>query len=175
MKKSFSIRDMIYISLMAVVIALCSWLSVPSAVPFTMQTFAVFCALLLLGGRRGFLAVGLYILLGAFSLPVFSGFRGGIGVLLGPTGGYILGFLLAALLYWLLEGKLGSLLLLILGLLLCYLFGTLWFVYVYTSGGREIGFGAALMLCVVPYLIPDGIKLLLAFVLTRRVKKAISL
>ena len=166
---------MIYVSLMAVVIALCSWLSVPSAVPFTMQTFAVFCALLLLGGRRGFLAVGLYILLGAFGLPVFSGFRGGIGVLLGPTGGYILGFLLSALLFWLLEGKLGELVLLIGGLGLCYLFGTLWFVHIYSSSGKEIGFGAALMLCVVPYLLPDAIKLLLAFVLARRVKKAVKL
>ena len=175
MKKSFSIRDMVYVSLMAVVITLCSWLSVPSAVPFTMQTFAVFCALLLLGGRRGFLAVGLYILLGAFGLPVFSGFRGGLGALLGPTGGYILGFLLAALLFWLFEGKLSELILLIGGLLLCYLFGTLWFVYIYSSGGKEIGFGAALGLCVLPYLIPDAIKLLLAFVLTRRVKKAVRL
>ena len=175
MKDSFSIRDMIYVSLMAVVIALCSWLSVPSVVPFTMQTFAVFCALLLLGGKRGFFAVGLYILLGAFGLPVFSGFRGGLGVLLGPTGGYILGFLLTALLYWTLEGKLHSLVPLILGLLLCYLFGTLWFVFVYSAEGKELGFGAALGICVAPYLIPDAIKLLLAFVLARRVKRAVKL
>ena len=175
MRQKLSVRDMIYVALMAVVIALCSWISVPSAVPFTMQTFAVFCALLLLGGRRGLMAVALYILLGAFGLPVFSGFRGGIGVLLGPTGGYILGFLLSAALYWLLERKVRSLILLILGLLVCYLFGTLWFVYVYSSGGKEIGFGAAMALCVLPYLIPDAIKLLLAFVLTRRVKKAVKL
>jgi biotin transport system substrate-specific component len=175
MKKSISIRDMIYIALMAVVIALCSWLSVPAAIPFTMQTFAVFCALLLLGGKRGFFAVCLYILLGAVGLPVFSGFRGGIGVLLGPTGGYILGFLLTAVLYWLLEKKVRPLVPLIAGLLLCYLFGTLWFVYVYSSGGKEIGFGAALGLCVVPYLIPDAIKLLLAFVVARRVNKAVKL
>ncbi len=175
MKEKTTVQDMIYIALMAVVIALCSWISVPSAVPFTMQTFAVYCALLLLGGRRGLLAVLLYILLGAFGLPVFSGFRGGIGALLGPTGGYILGFLLCALLFRLLEGKIRSLILLIAGTLLCYLFGTLWFVYVYSSGGKEIGFGAALMLCVVPYLLPDAIKMLLAFVLTRRVKKAVKL
>ena len=96
MKQNITVRDMAYIALMAVVIALCSWISVPAAVPFTMQTFAVFCALLLLGGRRGTFAVALYILLGAFGLPVFSGFRGGIGALLGPTGGYIVGFLLCA-------------------------------------------------------------------------------
>ena len=175
MREKLGIRDMIHIALMAVVIALCSWISVPSAVPFTMQTFAVFCALLLLGGRRGLMAVALYILLGAFGLPVFSGFRGGIGVLLGPTGGYIVGFLLAALLYLMLEKSFSSLPLLIAGLLLCYLFGTLWFVYVYSSGGKEIGFGAALGLCVAPYLLPDAIKLLLAFVLAGRVKKAVKL
>ena len=175
MKASNKIRDMIYIALMAVVITLCSWLSVPAAVPFTMQTFAVFCALLLLGGRRGSLAVGLYLLLGAVGLPVFSGFKAGLGALLGPTGGYLLGFLLGALLYWLGEGKLHDLPLLIGCNLLCYLFGTLWFVLLYASEEKPIGFGTALMLCVVPYLLPDAIKLLLAFVLARRVKKAVRL
>ena len=175
MKETLLLRDMIYVSLMSVVIALCSWISVPSAIPFTMQTFALFCALLLLGGKRGFFSVALYILLGAFGLPVFSGFQGGIGVLLGPTGGYIIGFLLSALLYLLLEKRMSDLVLLILGLLVCYLFGTLWFVYVYSAGEKEIGFGAALMICVVPYLLPDAIKMLLAFVLTRRVKKAVRL
>ncbi len=175
MNANSKIRDMIYIALMAVIIALCSFLSVPAAVPFTMQTFAVFCALLLLGGKRGTLAVGLYLLLGAAGLPVFSGFKSGLGALLGPTGGYLLGFLLTALLYWLGEGKVKPIVLLIAGNLLCYLFGTLWFVLVYSSGERSIGFGAALGLCVVPYLIPDALKLLLAFVLARRVKKAVKL
>ncbi len=169
------IRDLIFVALMAVLIALCSWLSVPAAVPFTMQTFAVFCALLLLGGKRGTLAVLLYLLLGAAGLPVFSGFGAGLGVLFGPTGGYLLGFLLCALLYWLGEGKIRDVVLLIAGNLFCYLFGTLWFVSVYSSGEKAIGFGAALMLCVVPYLVPDAIKLLLAFILTRRVKKAMTL
>ena len=175
MKTNSKIRDMIYIALMAVVIALCSFLCVPAAVPFTMQTFAVFCALLLLGGKRGTLAVALYLLLGIVGLPAFSGFKAGLGALLGPTGGYLLGFLLTALLYWLGEGKVKDLLLLAAGNLLCYLFGTLWFVLVYANGERSIGFGAALMLCVVPYLVPDAIKLLLAFVLARRVKKAVRL
>lgn len=173
MKSRLTIKDMTYIALMTVVITLCSWISVPSPVPFTMQTFAVFCALLLLGGKRGTLSVALYILLGAFGLPVFSGFKGGIGALLGPTGGYILGFLICALLYLLLEGKIKDIVLLIIGNLLCYLFGTVWFVYVYSSGGKPITFGAALMLCVVPYLIPDAIKMLLAFVVSKRVNKLI--
>lgn len=86
-------RDMAYISISAALIALCAWLSVPAAIPFTMQTFAVFAAAGTLGARRGAAALGLYILLGALGLPVFSGFQGGVGALLGATGGYIVGFL----------------------------------------------------------------------------------
>ena len=77
-------------------------------VPFTMQTFAVFLALGLLGGRRGTYAVLVYLLLGMIGIPVFSGFRGGPGVLLGTTGGYILGFLGSALVYWLMTARLGT-------------------------------------------------------------------
>lgn len=101
-------KDMAYIALMAVLISVCSWLSVPAAIPFTMQTYAVFTALLLLGGRRGSIAVAVYIALGAVGLPVFSGFAGGIGKLMGPSGGYIFGFMLTALCYWLFEKLLGK-------------------------------------------------------------------
>lgn len=101
-------RDMAYIALMAVLISVCSWLSVPSVIPFTMQTFGVFCALLLLGGRRGSIAVLLYIVMGAVGLPVFSNFAGGVGKLMGPSGGYIFGFLLTALCYWAMTALLGE-------------------------------------------------------------------
>ena len=91
--------DLVYTALCAALIAVCSWISVPAAVPFTLQTFAVFAALNLLGGKRGTTAVLVYILLGAVGLPVFSGFKGGPGVLLGTTGGYIIGFLFTGLLF----------------------------------------------------------------------------
>ena len=76
-------------------------------VPFTLQTFAVFLAVGVLGGKRGSLAVLIYILLGAVGIPVFAGFSGGIGQLLGNTGGYIIGFLFSALLMWLIEKLFG--------------------------------------------------------------------
>ncbi|MBR1455837.1 MAG: biotin transporter BioY [Oscillospiraceae bacterium] len=175
-KKPLTTRDMSRIALMAVVLSVCSWISVPAPVPFTMQTFAVFCALGLLGGRRGSLAVLLYILLGAVGLPVFSGFQGGVGKLLGPTGGYILGFLLAALLYRLLErwaerSLARTACTLLLGLAVCYAFGTVWFVTVYARGGSPIGYLAALGLCVYPFILPDLIKLALALLLIRSLKK----
>ena len=94
--------DMVYISIFTVIIAVCSWISVPMTVPVTLQTFGV------LGGRRGTMSVLLYILLGAVGLPVFSGFSGGIGRLTGNTGGYIVGFLFSALLMWGMEKLFGK-------------------------------------------------------------------
>ena len=68
----------------------------PAPVPFTLQTFAIFLCSAVLGARRGLIAVLLYVLLGALGLPVFAGMQGGFGVLVGATGGYITGFLPAA-------------------------------------------------------------------------------
>ena len=95
--------DLVYIAVFAVLMAVCSWISVPTAVPFTLQTFAVFMAVVVLGGRRGTMAVALYIILGAVGVPVFAGMTGGIGILTGTTGGYIVGFLFSALVMWAME------------------------------------------------------------------------
>lgn len=165
--------DMAYIALFAVGMAVCAWVSVPMAVPFTLQTFGVFLALGALGGRRGTWAVAVYLLLGAVGLPVFSGFQGGLGALLGATGGYLLGFLAAALVYWLVTAKLGTsrpaeALAMALGLAVCYAFGTAWFLAVYARTTGPIGLAAALSWCVVPFLLPDLIKLALAAALSRR-------
>lgn len=178
-KQTLTTADMSYIAMMTVVIAVCSWIYVPSAVPFTMQTFGVFCALGLLGGRRGFLAVLLYVLMGAAGLPVFSGFTGGLGQLLGPTGGYILGFLLMALAYRLTdrrpERSLKSMAAaMLLGLALCYAFGTAWFTFVYSRASGPIGPLTALAWCVFPFLLPDAIKLSLALLLIKTLGKYIK-
>ena len=92
--------DMVYIAIFAVIMAICSWISIPMEVPFTLQTFGVFIAVGILGGKRGTLAVLVYILLGAVGVPVFAGFTGGIGVLFNTTCGYIVGFLFSALVMW---------------------------------------------------------------------------
>ena len=173
--------DMVYIALMAVLIAVCAWISVPvSEVPFTMQTFGVFCALGLLGGRRGTTAVLVYLLMGAAGLPVFSGFSGGLGRVLGPTGGYMIGFLFAGLAYWLITSLFGARLWsmaagMAAGCVMYYAFGTAWYVLVYASGAGPTGVGAALMKCVVPYLIPDAAKLALALTLTRLLPKHVKI
>lgn len=172
-------RDMAYIALMAVLISVCSWLSVPSVIPFTMQTFGVFAALLLLGGKRGSIAVALYILMGAVGLPVFSNFTGGVGKLMGPSGGYIFGFLLTALCYWVMTALLGDrlwikILALTAGLVLCYTFGTLWFVEVY-SRSEPIGIMSALSMCVFPFIVPDAIKMALALAVEKLLRNKIKI
>jgi biotin transport system substrate-specific component len=176
-KRMYSIRtkDIALIALFTALLAVCSWISVPTAIPFTMQTFGVFLTIGLLGGKRGTAAILTYLLLGAVGLPVFSGFTGGIGHILGPTGGYILGFILTALLMWLAEALMGKSLKvlaasMVAGLIICYAFGTAWFIIVYTKNTGEIGLMTALGWCVFPYIIPDVIKIILAVVLTRRLR-----
>ncbi|MCR4719477.1 MAG: biotin transporter BioY [Firmicutes bacterium] len=168
-----SVKTMTYISLMSVIITLCAWLTIPAAVPFTMQTFGIFFALLFLGGKRGTASITVYLLLGALGLPVFSGFSGGIGHLFGITGGYMLGFLLTGIVYILFERIFGkslkiSVLSLIFGLFLCYAFGTVWFS-IYKG---NMGFLQAFAICVLPFIIPDLLKLALAVFLYKRIKKA---
>ena len=87
-KQKIKTLDMVYIAVFAVLIAICTWISIPAVVPFTMQTFAIFLTVGVLGGKRGSLAILIYLLLGAIGMPVFSGFQSGISAILGKTGGY---------------------------------------------------------------------------------------
>lgn len=160
---------MVTCALMAAMLAICAWISFPigSAV-FTLQSFGIALILLLFGGKWGTVCICLYLALGVVGLPVFSGFRGGIGTLLGATGGYILGFLVWALIYWLvtaIAGQKSKCFALITGLIGCYLFGSFWFYRLYARSLRAI-----FITCVLPYLLPDGGKLVLAWLLSKKLK-----
>lgn len=172
-KKSKSL-NLAYIALGTTLLTICSWLIIPMLVPITLQTFAVFMVLLLLGVKRGTVSIGLYILLGIVGIPVFSGFKAGIGALLGPTGGFILGFFLISLSYAIglkiRNTRPVEVLSLAIGLLLCYVVGTIWFVKVY--GGTD--FKSALSICIFPFIIPDAIKLLLASLISSKLRRIIK-
>ncbi len=183
----FKTTDLVYIAICAVMLAVCSWISIPTAVPFTMQTFGVFCVLLLLGGKRGMLAIVVFLLLGAIGLPVFAGFSGGMGAILGSTGGYLLGFIFIGIIYWITEALISKtqgspasrtaakIIALVVGLAVCYAFGTAWFMAVYAKQTGPIGLGTALGWCVLPFIIPDLMKLAIAVPVSARLAKAIRL
>ena len=172
--------DMVYIAVFAVLMAICSWISIPATVPFTLQTFAVFLTVGVLGGKRGSMAVLIYILLGAIGIPVFAGFSGGLSTLLGNTGGYIIGFLFSALVMWLMEKLLGKktwvlAVSMVLGLVVCYAVGTVWFMVVYTQKTGVIGIATVLSWCVIPFIIPDLIKIALALGLSKRLSRLLRI
>ncbi len=178
--KKIKITDIAFIGVFAAVMAICSWISVPFVVPFTLQTFGVFLTIGVLGGKRGTMSILVYLLLGALGVPVFSGFSGGIGYMLGSTGGYIIGFLFSALVMWLIEcfapkTKLILIIQMLAGLLVCYAFGTAWFMIVYTKNIGAIGLWTALIKCVIPYIIPDLIKIAVASLICKRIAKACKL
>ncbi len=174
-------KNIIYnISLTALfmaVIAVCSWISVSfSAVPFTLQTLGVFTAVAVLGLRRGATAVGFYILLGLIGLPVFHSFQGGLGVLMGSTGGFIIGLFVSSIIIGVMNYKKCKSLKLMLismciGQVAVYICGTLWFAFFY---GNSASFGAVLLITVVPFIIPDILKIFLAAVISLRVSKYIN-
>lgn len=177
MKKTnrFAIKDLTLAALFAALAAICSQIQIPTPIaPVNLALFAVYLAGALLGRRRGVTALLVYLLLAALGAPVMAGFTGGLGVLLGKTGGYALGYLpaawctgLAAERY---EGRLLPLAAgMAVGCLLCYLLGTLW--YMFLSG---LGFAACLSWCVVPFLPGDVIKILLAAMMAGRLRPALQ-
>ena len=172
--------ELTYIAAAAVLITVCAWITIPTTVPFTMQTFGICTALGLLGGRRGTWAVLVYLLLGAVGLPGFSGFGAGPGQLLGATGGYLVGFLCLALVCWLVtrfldDGLWATALGMLLGLVVCYTFGTAWFLVVYARTSGPVGLVTALSWCVVPFVVPDCIKIALALLISRRLRPYVKL
>ena len=168
--ETMNVRKMVLCSQFASLIALCAWIAVPvPPMAVTLQTFGVLLTLGLLGGKWGTVSVLLYLTMGAMGLPVFAGFRGGFAALLDATGGFLWGFLAGGLVCWMTE-KTGKLPALVLCQLTCYLCGCLWFSV--WAGG--IGIPAAALTCVVPYLIPDALKLWLAWHLSGRIGRQLK-
>ena len=180
MKEKTNLLNLVYVAMFAAIITICAQIQIPTAVPFTLQTLGVFVASAMLGWKRGTLSVAVYILLGLIGVPVFAGFSGGAGVLFGLTGGYIIGFLFTAFIVGIMCDKLGRKLWVLalsmaLGLLACYVFGTVWFMLIYNYTMGSISLVSALGMCVVPFLLFDAIKIAAAVLLVNRLDKVVRL
>lgn len=178
-RRFFTVQDMVLIAVFTALIAICSWITVPAAagqIPFTLQTFAVFVTAGLLGAKRASVSVVIYILLGMAGIPVFSGFTGGLGVIIGPTGGYIIGFIFTTIIIGVgmqtAKKKRKAIRIaissasMILGDAVCFLVGTIWFMVL-----TNTNITGALTLCVIPFIIPDIIKIIAASIVVDRLKK----
>lgn len=178
-KSLFTVKQMTLTALMTAVLCILGpWaLNIPiSPVPISLCSMGIYFVLYVLGLKLGTISVFLYILLGTVGLPVFSNFSGGLGKLLGPTGGYIIGYLFLALICGLFIVKFPDKLYLhivgfVLGTAVLYLFGTLWLQF-----QLNLTFPAALAAGVIPYIPGDIVKLILAialgYPLKIRLKKA---
>ena len=170
--------SIVRIALFAAIISVTALISVPFPMPLTLQTFGIFTALFTLGARRGAASVLLYVAIGAVGLPVFSGFTGGFGRLFDITGGFIIGFILAALAYIPLSrlagGALGHLLVGAICQLVIYTAGVTGYIIFSGVSGVSVGIGAAMLTCVLPYIIPDFIKIILAYLISKRLRSIMN-
>lgn len=171
------LRGMIMCALFGALICICAPWAIPFTVPITLATFAIYVTAAVLGVRRGVPAVLLYIAIGAVGVPVFSGFRGGIASLAGPTGGFIIGYipcaLICALAADLWSGRRGAAVAnavgMTVGTAVLYAVGTAW--YMFTA---DAGFGAAAAVCVLPFLAGDAVKIAAASVLAVSLRKRLG-
>lgn len=158
-----------FVSICVALISVCAWITVPFAIPFTLQTFAICLIAAISPLKDSICAVLAYIAIGVCGLPIFSGFGAGPSVFIQPSGGYLIGFVFLVLIVGSCTNRFGrSLRVLIpsmsLGILFCYGFGMLFYLWFYS----DLSVWGAFLLCVVPFLIPDILKVTLAILLAKR-------
>ena len=167
--------QLVLAALFAALTAVCSQIQIPlPMIPINLALFAVHLCGALLGAKWGALSMAVYALLGAVGVPVFAGFGSGPAVLFGKTGGYIIGYILCAAIVGLLSRRLGFTfpklcLSMVIGVAVCYVFGTAWFMVI--SG---LNLATSLSYCVLPFLPGDAVKILLAALLALRLRKPLQ-
>ena len=182
-------KSIAFVALTIAIMAVCAWVTIPvGAVPITLQMFGVSFAILALRPKECVAAVGGYLALGALGIPVFSSMRGGLGVLMGPTGGYLIGYLLGAALavvVLMLARKALKLdaraagrapLAFAVELLCCMLFVAVsylcgWAQFMVVTGTEPV---AAFLATVAPFVVLDLIKVAVAVVVARAVRTAVG-
>ena len=173
--KKLTTYQMAVTALMAAALCVLGPLSVPiGAIPISLSNFVICLTAWLLGPKFGTLSVAVYLLIGLVGVPVFSGYGAGIAKLAGPTGGYLVGYLLLAFIGGLfIEKSKGQPVISSIGLVLgdaaCYVLGTIWFMIL--TGADLV---SALGWCVLPYLPGDAVKIVLAAVLTMQLDKRLK-
>lgn len=171
----FDSKNMTKIAVMTAVICILGPLSIPiGPVPISLTPLTILLSVYILGTASGSVATLLYVFLGAVGLPVFGGFTGGFGIIAGPTGGYIIGYVFLALISgWFIEHFYNMVWVqymgMCLGMAVLYAFGTAWLAYV-----AHMTFAEALAAGVLPFIAVDMIKMAVSIILGRAVNKRLD-
>lgn len=172
-KGLYNTKMIVLSALFAAIVAVCAQISIPiGPVPFTLHVLAIFLASLILPPKFAFLSLLVYDLLGAVGVPVFAGFSGGLSKFIGPTGGYLIAFPIAAFITSYINAKkpikhelINTAIALIVGLSLVYSCGFLFLAKV-----ANLSLQKAFMAGVAPFIVPDLIKLIIAYFLASALK-----
>lgn len=171
-----SLKPLLLCALCCALTAICAQIQIPlPMVPINLSLFAVCFTGALLGAKYAAMSMLAYLLLGAVGVPVFAGMMGGLGVLFGKTGGYLVGYVACALLTGYLcdhmkAGFFRRCIAMGTGILVCYVFGTLWFMLV-----TGLDLWSSLLYCVLPFLLGDVLKIALAAYLTGRMAQIVNI
>ena len=175
MKSILNIKNLSLIALMSALLCLIAPISIPvGPIPITLSLFIIYIISYILDTKQAVLSVLIYLLIGAIGIPVFAGYKSGLAVILGPTGGYLVSYLIIVFIssyfnkkYY--KNKIIQLFTMFIALILCYICGTLWF-----SVFKKMSFTESLIICVFPFIITDVIKIVAAFVLGTEIRRRLK-
>ena len=173
-EKRIKTYNIILCGMMAAILCVLAPMSIPTTIPITLGTFVIFIMTYILTYKYAFISCMIYILLGIIGLPVFSGYQGGIGKVIGPTGGYIAGYLFIALICGYINNryhtnKVLQIIGMTMSVVICYVLGTLWFSY-----QQGMGIYESFIICVVPFIIGDILKIVVALVVGNVLRKRLN-
>ena len=169
------VKNLAYIGLMSAIMCILSPITIPlsGGVGVTLGIFVIMFMTYVMGMGRTLICYGIYLLLGIVGLPVFAGFQGGVGALLGPTGGFLVGYVAVivseGLMLKIKEKRLFLVIGSVIGLLLCYILGCLWYMRI-----MDVNFVGALWMCVIPFVAFDGMKVAMVCVIGPPCKKRVK-
>ena len=173
--KSEKIKDVVNIGISVCLLIISSWIQIPLTIPITLQILSIFVISGIFSFKQSFVSVIIYIVLGIIGLPVFSMFNNGIGVIVGYNGGFIVSFILIPIIVNIFNYKTKDnykllFVSFIVSLLMVYILGSIWFMKVYLMNTGTISYINVLAIAVIPFIIPDIIKIVIALIIIRKIK-----
>lgn len=173
-KANFKVKNIVYIALFAALLSVLAPVAIPiGEVPITLATLVIYITASVLPVSNSYISIAIYILVGIFGLPVFSGFSGGLAKVAGPTGGYIIGYIpmavtIGLIIKFLGHKKFSFFIAYLTGTVVLYTFGTALFMI-----QTQKALLPSLSMCVIPFLPGDAAKMVIAAIISRKLNTLI--